>query len=52
MKLLVIWGLSDESWNPWNKKFGGFWEGGKHWSEILGDDALAFIDSANVRNWS
>ncbi len=39
-------GPSDESWNPWDKKFGGFWEGGKHWSEVLGDDAVAFLDSA------
>jgi arylsulfatase A-like enzyme len=37
---------SDESWNPWDKQLGGFWEGGKHWSEVLGDDAVAFIDSA------
>ncbi|MBW6480977.1 MAG: sulfatase-like hydrolase/transferase [Bacteroidales bacterium] len=39
-------GPSDESWHPWDKKFGGFWEGGKHWSEVLGDDAVAFIDSS------
>jgi arylsulfatase A-like enzyme len=36
----------DFSWTPWNKDFGGYWKGGKHWSEILGDDAIAFLDSA------
>ena len=39
----------DTTWQPWKKKFGGFWEGGKHWSEVLGDDAVAFIDSAKNR---
>jgi arylsulfatase A-like enzyme len=34
------------SWLPWDKSKGGFWEGGKHWSEVLGDDALAFINQA------
>ncbi len=37
---------SDSIWQPWDKKFGGYWEGGKHWSEVLGDDAIAFLDSA------
>ncbi|MFD2256318.1 sulfatase-like hydrolase/transferase [Luteolibacter algae] len=33
-------------WSPYDKKFGGFWEGGTHWSEVLRDDALGFIDDA------
>ena len=33
-------------WSPYDPKFGGFWEGGKHWSEIVGDDAIGFIRSA------
>ena len=33
-------------WSPYDKKFGGFWEGGKHWSEVLGDDAVGFIGEA------
>jgi arylsulfatase A-like enzyme len=36
----------DSSCTPWNKDFGGYWKGGKHWSEVLGDDAIAFLDSA------
>jgi arylsulfatase A-like enzyme len=39
----------DITWTPWNKNFGGYWKDGKHWSEVLGDDAVAFIDSAQNR---
>jgi choline-sulfatase len=35
-----------DPWSPYDTKFGGFWEGGKHWSEVLGDDAVGFIDDA------
>lgn len=38
--------VQDSSWLPWDKTKGGYWEGGKHWSEVLGDDALKFIDQA------
>ena len=38
----------DDSWSPVDPKFGGFWEGGKHWSEVLKDDALSFIDQAKA----
>ena len=38
--------VNDTMWNPTDKKYGGYWEGGKHWSEVLKDDALGFIDSA------
>ena len=33
-------------WTPWDKSFGGFWKGGKHWSEVVGDDASGFIKTA------
>jgi len=36
-----------DPWKPWDKKFGGFWEGGKHWSEVLGDDAVGFLGQAS-----
>lgn len=36
----------DNSWSPSDPKFGGFWEGGKHWSEVLKDDAVNFIEQA------
>ncbi|WP_109436824.1 sulfatase-like hydrolase/transferase [Aquimarina sp. AU119] len=37
---------NDTIWSPSDPKFGGYWEGGKHWSEVLKDDALTFIDKA------
>ncbi len=40
---------NDNSWSPTDTTFGGFWEGGKHWSEVLKDDALQFIDSAKEK---
>ena len=36
----------DTTWTPWNKKFEGFWKGGKHWSEVLADDASQFLAQA------
>jgi arylsulfatase A-like enzyme len=38
---------NDRSWSPTDTTFGGFWEGGKHWSEVLKDDALLFIEDAS-----
>lgn len=35
---------NDTLWDPTNKDFGGFWQGGKHWSEVVKDDALGFIE--------
>lgn len=43
-------GKDDDSWSPTDPKFGGFWEGGKHWSEVLKDDALEFIDQAKTKD--
>lgn len=37
---------NDHSWSPTDPKFGGFWEGGKHWSEVLKEDAIEFIRQA------
>ncbi len=36
----------DSTWLPWHTKYGGFWEGGTHWSEVLGNDAINFLDQA------
>lgn len=33
-------------WSPYDKKFEGFWKGGKHWSEVVADDALNFLTQA------
>ncbi|WP_297696101.1 sulfatase-like hydrolase/transferase [uncultured Eudoraea sp.] len=34
---------ADSSWSAADTKYGGYWEGGKHWSEVLKDDALGFV---------
>jgi len=40
---------NDTLWSPTNIELGGFWEGGKHWSEVLTDDAIGFIDKAKTK---
>jgi len=35
-----------KGWKPWETKYGGFWEGGKHWSEVLADDGEGFLETA------
>jgi len=35
-----------DPWKPWDKKFGGFWKGGKHWAEIVGDHGVSFLKKA------
>lgn len=37
---------NDTVWSPTDKKYGGFWQGGKHWSEVLKEDALGFLSKA------
>lgn len=37
---------NDKSWSPSDTSFGGFWQGGKHWSEVLRDDGLDYIEAA------
>jgi len=35
-------------WSPYDESFGGFWEGGKHWSEVVADDAVDFLKMAEA----
>ncbi|MFT7631589.1 MAG: arylsulfatase A-like enzyme, partial [Mariniblastus sp.] len=35
-----------EQWSPFDKSKGGFWKGGKHWSEVVADDAIGFLETA------
>ncbi len=35
-----------DKWSPFDQKFGGFWQGGKHWSEVVADDAISYLDDA------
>lgn len=35
-----------DPWSPYDPQFGGFWEGGKHWSEVVADDSAEFFATA------
>ena len=35
-----------DAWKPWDTRNGGFWQGGKHWSEVVGDHGIDFIEQA------
>lgn len=35
-----------DPWSPYDPKFEGYWKGGKHWSEVLGDDGVAYLEQA------
>ncbi len=37
-------------WKPWDRANGGYWQGGKHWSEVVADDAEDFLRHANENN--
>ena len=36
-------------WSPTDSLNGGFWEGGKHWSEVIKDDALDFLNQSKEK---
>ncbi|SHG56769.1 choline-sulfatase [Fodinibius roseus] len=38
-----------DEWSPYNRKYEGFWKGGIHWSEVLRNDAVNFIEHASGR---
>jgi arylsulfatase A-like enzyme len=32
-----------DPWNPADESLGGYWQGGKHWSEVTADDCIDFL---------
>lgn len=40
---------ADTLWQPWKEEYEGFWKGGKHWSEVLADDAIGYLDGASKK---
>ncbi len=34
-----------DPFNPADKSLGGYWAGGRHWSEVVADDAIAMLNS-------
>ncbi|WP_206352127.1 sulfatase-like hydrolase/transferase [Tautonia rosea] len=39
-----------DPWDPTDPRFGGFWEGGTHWSEVTANDAIDYLDRAADRD--
>jgi arylsulfatase A-like enzyme len=39
-----------DPWSPFDQSIGGFWQGGKHWSEVAADDAIDFISTARSKS--
>ena len=39
-----------DKWSPSDPKWGGFWAGGKHWSEVVGDDGVDYIKMASDKD--
>ena len=39
-----------DPWSPYDPQFGGFWKGGKHWSEIVADDAIDYLNDAKSKD--
>ncbi len=37
-----------DQWSPFDPSFGGFWKGGKHWSEVVADDAISYLNQAST----
>lgn len=35
-----------DPWNAADTSLGGFWEGGRHWSEVLADESIAFLNDS------
>lgn len=43
-------GPEDDSWSPSDPKFGGYWKGGTHWSEVVANHATDFLADAKGRD--
>ncbi|KAA3663386.1 MAG: choline-sulfatase, partial [Calditrichaeota bacterium] len=35
-----------DEWSPYDSTMGGYWNGGKHWSEVLADESEGFLQQA------
>ncbi len=38
-----------DPWSPWDKSYGGYWEGGTHWSTVLGNHGVSFLEQASQK---
>lgn len=35
---------NDDRWLPWDRSMGGYWAGGRHWSEVQADDVIGWLE--------
>jgi choline-sulfatase len=40
----------EDPWSPSDPKFGGFWKGGTHWSEVVANHTVDFLQDAEQRD--
>jgi arylsulfatase A-like enzyme len=40
-------GPADTVWRPWDTLFGGYWAGGVHWSEVVADETIGFLEHSS-----
>ena len=33
-------------WKRWDTQYGGFWEGGTHWTQVVADNSIEFLEQA------
>lgn len=38
-----------DTWSPYDSSLGGYWKGGKHWSEQTADDVITFLNQARSK---
>lgn len=43
-------GKVTDPWSPSDPKFGGFWEGGTHWSEVVANHSVDYLSEAAGRD--
>ena len=36
----------ETEWTPWDTRYGGFWQGGTHWTQVVADNTLEFFEQA------
>lgn len=42
--------VNEDPWSPSDPKFGGFWKGGTHWSEVVANHSADFLADAGDRS--
>lgn len=39
-----------DPWSPYDRSLGGYWQGGRHWSEVVADDVEAYFQQVAQRD--